>query len=125
MKKGSVVKTAALSVMIAVIASSVLMSVAAVMITNERIPLHTAKFLPAAVVFVTVLAASMPIVKYAEKNKLLAAVCAAAVYTMVCLLLVGILEPTEKFRLGWQIAVPFAASMSAGIWNSAKKVRRR
>jgi len=125
MKKESIVKRGVLSVACALIVTAVLLSMMAFLIANERLPLQTVKIVPAAVVFVTVLAASVPIVKYAEKNKLLAAVCAAAVYTTVCLMVIGIVAPTEELKLGWQIAVPFAASLSAGIWNSAKKARRR
>ena len=68
MKKGSIVKRGVLSVACALIVTAVLLSMMAFLIANERLPLQTVKIVPAAVVFATVLAASVPIVKYAEKN---------------------------------------------------------
>lgn len=125
MKKGSIVKATMLSVAAAMIATAALIGIEALLITNESISLSGVKIAATAAVFLPIFGACMFVVKYADKNKMLAAACAAAVYTILYLLLAGVIAPTQELKLGWQISTPFTASLLSSVWNSVKKTRRR
>ena len=125
MKKRNIVKAVLLSVAVAMIVTAVLIGAAALLMANEHIPVKGTKIAAAAAVFLPVLGMCVFIVRYADRNKMLAAMCAAAIYTILYLLIAGTAAPVQEMKLGWQIVVPFAAALVSSVWNSVKKTRRR
>lgn len=125
MKKGSIVKIALLSVAAAMLATAALIGIEALLIANESVPLIGVKVAAAVAVLLPVLAACMFVVRCADKNKMLTALCVAAVYTILYLLLAGVITPGGDLKLGWQIGVPFIAAVASSVWNSVKKTKRR
>ena len=125
MKKRSSVKTGLLSVLFAVLCTAAMILVTSLLIANEVIPASAAKPIAMMTLAVSMLAASMYVMKCIEKNRLLIAGCVAAIYTMVCLFAAGLVTPVDSAKLGWSVVVPFAAVLISGVWFGAKKGRRR